>query len=531
MKKLLSMLLVIVMIGNISLSSTAISNDLQREDFPYPTGFILDEMAINNIDPPQTRLYNPPSVDLSADAAFPPIINQRGNSCTTYATTYYQFTYMVNDYYNRDGSLPSNQYSPKWQYTVLAGGTIQDPALGNIETNWGGTSFPRCFDFLDNHGALTWADFPHTASNTHLWPTASKQDKVREALNVRLGKWAGGKNYATFQIDSRGTPITFNESEVLDDVKCLLSLGYIMTVSVVSDAINKTQFDYQNGEVRLASNSGAHGGEKVWCRAYSGSAFHAMTVVGYDDNIWVDLNKDNVVQYGEQGAFKLANSWGTDFGNDGFIWVLYDALNDVSSVSGWETGMHGTRTPALSSTGRFSTFYRISVEEKNPNLIVQTSIASATMGVEVIELRRQPTNSSQSYTELAEDVILIPKDSFNGYMMYDYGSGCSPISSYLNGYCWGAYSPSLRGAKLIDNLGTTIKTMSHSGNRYYKAELNCQLGDVDYSGTLTTTDSTEISKYVAGTAIPSNLQKHLADYNGDGVVNTTDARLVLLAVS
>ena len=36
---------------------------------------------------------------------------------------------------------------------------------------------------------------------------------------------------------------------------------------------------------------------------------HAMVVVGYDD--------------GRQ-AFELLNSWGTDWGNDGFIWVRYD---------------------------------------------------------------------------------------------------------------------------------------------------------------------------------------------------------------
>lgn len=39
-------------------------------------------------------------------------------------------------------------------------------------------------------------------------------------------------------------------------------------------------------------------------------ASHAMVLVGYDDNL-------------EGGAFKVLNSWGTDFGDGGFIWIRY----------------------------------------------------------------------------------------------------------------------------------------------------------------------------------------------------------------
>jgi hypothetical protein len=39
--------------------------------------------------------------------------------------------------------------------------------------------------------------------------------------------------------------------------------------------------------------------------------FHAMCVVGYDDSM-----------YG--GAFEVQNSWGTDWGNEGYIWISYN---------------------------------------------------------------------------------------------------------------------------------------------------------------------------------------------------------------
>ena len=45
----------------------------------------------------------------------------------------------------------------------------------------------------------------------------------------------------------------------------------------------------------------------------------------YDSNI--------TIEEGEKGAFKIANTRGTNYGNQGFMWVSYDTLNIISSVS------------------------------------------------------------------------------------------------------------------------------------------------------------------------------------------------------
>ena len=44
---------------------------------------------------------------------------------------------------------------------------------------------------------------------------------------------------------------------------------------------------------------------------------HAMTIVGYDDS-----------KFG--GAFEVMNSWGSDWGNEGFMWIKYDDLIEFS---------------------------------------------------------------------------------------------------------------------------------------------------------------------------------------------------------
>lgn len=52
--------------------------------------------------------------------------------------------------------------------------------------------------------------------------------------------------------------------------------------------------------------------EGLWSGEHDGwRGYHAMCVVGYDDN-----------QYG--GAFQIMNSWGKDWGQQGLVWVKYD---------------------------------------------------------------------------------------------------------------------------------------------------------------------------------------------------------------
>jgi hypothetical protein len=56
---------------------------------------------------------------------------------------------------------------------------------------------------------------------------------------------------------------------------------------------------------------------------------HTMAMVGYDDRIWVDINRDGLVQANEKGAFKIADSFGTNeaLHNQGFLWLAQDTLD------------------------------------------------------------------------------------------------------------------------------------------------------------------------------------------------------------
>jgi hypothetical protein len=50
---------------------------------------------------------------------------------------------------------------------------------------------------------------------------------------------------------------------------------------------------------------------------------HMITLVGYNDDIWLDRNNNGIIDESELGAYKFANALGTNWGNDGFMWLPY----------------------------------------------------------------------------------------------------------------------------------------------------------------------------------------------------------------
>lgn len=65
-------------------------------------------------------------------------------------------------------------------------------------------------------------------------------------------------------------------------------------------------------------------GDSSWFPTVGNTTYaggHAMVVVGYDDNRF--SRPDREISDDMKGAFKLMNSWGKNWGENGFIWVRY----------------------------------------------------------------------------------------------------------------------------------------------------------------------------------------------------------------
>lgn len=252
----------------------------------------------------------PSKVDNSKLACFPPIGNQQQQgSCVGWASTYYHATHeygLLNGINNKTST--KNIRSPKWTYNMIN--------LGND-----GGSFPTdAYELLKKNGAPAFNDFPYD-TNYREWDLKT-QDWI-SALFYRM-------NDPLF--------ITINGPNDIDVVKQILNNGHIVTFTTF---INSWQFTKVSADPSQASNPYAGQWAVSWMNGNAGG--HHTTIVGYDDDIWIDVNGNRQVDAGEKGAFLIANSWGTGWGNNGFMWVSYDAFYKSSRVVG---GPSYNRLPA-----------------------------------------------------------------------------------------------------------------------------------------------------------------------------------------
>lgn len=257
----------------------------------------------------------PSAIDNSVLPAFPPITNQgMQNSCTSFATTYYQMTFMMAQRYGIDVKNSNDlslRFSPQWGYTLINQG----------ENN--GTSFVDYFRLYKEVGVANLLDVPFNESEYKSWATNpiawrnASLNKIDSFGAVNIGQ---GWNE---------TIVTNEKDTDLDLVKSMLNNGHVLTFAGYNGYPELAKIK-NNTESTLDDE---YVGQSAIVQAKN-TVYHAMTVVGYNDDLWIDINNNNIVDQGEKGAFKVANSWGKGYENDGFVWYSYDSLNKKSAVSG-----------------------------------------------------------------------------------------------------------------------------------------------------------------------------------------------------
>lgn len=253
----------------------------------------------------------PQSVDNSRSKYFPKIENQ-GNqgACVCWAQGYYQFTYMMNRAMDVE-TTPENTFSPYWLYNFANGGRSS------------GTWEDDVYDIMKEIGCLRMSDAIFSEEDDQNW--YPYEEIWKTAMKYRIS------DYTIFKdVGDSTTPITSPDDPDLQNIKTLLSQGEVLAV---------TTYAYDWKVVRIKQHQDAPEND-IYLNEYvvdcqnGNSGRHRITLVGYNDNIWTDINDNGDIDPGEMGAFKIANSWGEDLHNKGFMWIAYDALNKSSCVSG-----------------------------------------------------------------------------------------------------------------------------------------------------------------------------------------------------
>lgn len=272
-----------------------ISDDITEE--------VLAEVQAGNTSSLPKAVDNTGAMGPNGYTYFPEIGNQKSvGSCWAWSEVYYLMTYTLNRDLNRPVS-DENTFSPKYNYYLHRFGSLGE----GMPENCGAMTLQECpLDYFD------------TESNVDTHPlnlNMSEEEQVK--ILSREPEWYG---------------VDASTNEGIQELKSLLSEGEIFTFTVACAwDTNKIPVGY------------SHEGEYI-IKAFlqgPGVVGHALTIVGYDDTIGVDLDGDGKIASYEKGAFKVANSWGKNASrsNDGFYWVSYDAfLTDYKAVINTSTG-------------------------------------------------------------------------------------------------------------------------------------------------------------------------------------------------
>lgn len=212
----------------------------------------------------------PASVDLSPSLPTP---GQQGkqNSCVAWTLAYalksfHEFQEERLPYRQGNGLPdPSRHFSPSFLYNQINGGRD------------GGSLFIDGLNVLSQTGAVPVTVMPYDERDFTTRPTAAQAAQARK---YRIDNWR-----------------QVNVSDI-KEIKAHLNANYPVAIGAIVD----------DGLVALGKN-------EVW-KGVKGKQHggHAMLVVGYDD---------------KRNAFKLINSWGREWGSDGYGWLDYQFFSTV----------------------------------------------------------------------------------------------------------------------------------------------------------------------------------------------------------
>lgn len=269
------------------------------------------ELAFGDQEGTERADLLPSSVDNSTNGYFPQIDSQGGlGSCTCWAMVYYQFTYTYN-YLHRIPTTRDTTFSPRFTYNLINGG------------NKGGSNHSTVYTVMKQYGNVFWNDLPYDGKDYLVYPTDASIYK--NALNYKL------KSYQKFdEIGTTDRLITSPDDPDLIPIKTALANHEVLKYSTYFST-------WRGAKLKATDNPSINQGvvgEEVILSNDSMKGGHAMTIVGYNDNIWTDINNNGQIDSGEMGALKVANSHGDGYANKGFVWVAYDALNCQTCVSG-----------------------------------------------------------------------------------------------------------------------------------------------------------------------------------------------------
>ncbi len=327
----------------------------------------------------------PASVDNSKLPCFPPIGDQGAEgSCVGFATTYYHATHeygFLNGINNKTSSAGIR--SPKWTYNMINGGSD----AGSWPTDG--------YNLLNKNGAVSINSFPYDSNYTQ-WD-----------LNTQ--DWISALTYRMAPVNF----ITINSSSDIDVIKGLLNNGHVVTFTTYAS------WHYTTVQADPSTPNNPYVGQDAVSWASTSSGGHHTTVVGYDDNVWIDINGNGTVDSGEKGAFLIANSWGTGYANAGFVWMSYDAFYKTSQV------VNGPGPGRIALADMFYSIVPIAANYQ-PKIVAEFTLTQSDRNQLAMGVADSSTSTTSPSTTIASQAL----DQSGGSLAFDGGAARSMSATF-----------------------------------------------------------------------------------------------------
>lgn len=258
----------------------------------------------------------PRRVDNSEKIYFPPVFNQDNGSCGSASRIGYMFTEEINAYRGTDASLPENIYPTHFTWLLTnhgpgKEGMARDNGIPNMNM-YGGRTYSKLFGNQGNEDPFGWM------TGYDKWYSAMF-NRISETSNIGpLDQQQYANILKGWLYDHNGDP-------------AFQGRGGVAGIGVASAATLGT------------ISTGKNVGQK-YIKYWGDQVDHALTIVGYDDDIWCDINGDGVQTSDEVGAWIIVNSWGSGWANKGLVYCPYSQAKPTRTATGyWQPELYHIR--------------------------------------------------------------------------------------------------------------------------------------------------------------------------------------------
>ncbi len=328
--KLILSIIAITMLLGLVLSFSMLST---QEEEQVSFGLNFDEEAYERLEwAVSPKLFRrdveplPQKVDMSE--RIPKAGNQGNqNSCVGWAVGYAYRSYQKLREDNRRWDYDEEYIcSPAYIYNTLS---IRRAEMTDGKVRDAGITVEEAMLLLRDTGCLPVSIMPYTDKDNSWLPQGDYDDKLKDFAipsYQRLTKTFG--NFDDNDLYQVRAALAGDEEEGLEGVPVEMSI--LVNHGAWNDSIIKGHETNNGNTVKYVLNQSEAKeiSKTFWLERNKKTKTvfgHAVLIGGYDDEFTIEYKDERGKTVTEKGAFKILNSWGRDWADDGYFWMTYEA--------------------------------------------------------------------------------------------------------------------------------------------------------------------------------------------------------------